>query len=191
MKPGHTLRCFFGFTCWLLTFAAMADTAKPVGRQSFETCSIVTGEYLTVLQLNQQGFAQKDLEVNLPGISAQGKSRIEALYRMVAQEGLADTYSRINSEYAQCAKRVYQASGMPKIGSREHRFYFCAGENKVRYEILLAVILGGSKNEVLPQLSADRRPVAITIFDLFSKEGDLGIYDTLATELKACLNDIG
>lgn len=157
--------------------------------QSFETCSLITSEYLTVLQLVSRGFDQAALKNNLPGISERARKRVDALFEMVRQNGLTETYSTIHSEYARCAREVYQRSGLPPKGTREAHFHFCAGENKVRYEIAMAAFLEAPIKEVRRQLHPQHQQVADTIYRMHREQGVTAVLDTLASELKHCINN--
>lgn len=172
-----------------MLFATTAGATPQASRQSYETCSLITSEYLTVVQLLSRGFAPDTLKQALPDISAKAQQRVQALSEMVNNEGLTATYSRINSEYAHCAKMVYQEHGVPAPGSRENHFHFCAGENKVRYEILLAAMLDAAEVDVRPQLAPQHQPVVAALYELYKKEGADGAFDNLASELKYCINN--
>lgn len=165
-----------------------AATAEAATRQSFESCSLITSEYLTVLQLASRGFDRDTLTATLPSISDKAQSRVDALLELVDKEGLDATYSRINTEYAACARKVYEENGLPPQGSREDHFHFCAGENKVRYEVLMAAMVGARPDQVLPQLAGQHRNAARAVFDTHRQGGPLSVFDHLATELKHCVN---
>lgn len=176
---------------WLLMIAgalcshpSQAESTK----QSFESCSMITSEYLTTLQLMSRGFEREALINNLPGITEDARQRVNSLFTTVETEGLVETYSRINSEYARCARTVYDSRGTPVTGTREAHFHFCAGENKVRYEILLAAVIGADQAEVAEQLAAQHQPAVPALYDLYQSEGALQVFDELASELKRCLN---
>lgn len=160
---------------------------RNAGRQSYESCGLITSEYVTVLQLISRGFDPETLKQSLPEISSEAAKRIDALFTMAQNEGLIDSYSTINSEYANCAKQVYDATGLPPRGSREAAFHACAGENKVGYEITIAALVGAEESDILEQLDSRHRDRARTIFQAFESGGRLSIFDTLATELKRCI----
>ncbi|UDL03498.1 hypothetical protein [Marinobacter sp. CA1] len=176
--------------CTLLsvTSGALASETTAGSQQSYESCSMITSEYVTVLQLLSRGFDGESLSEALPDISPQAGQRVRTLTRLVEEQGLVDTYSQINSEYARCARTVYQRRGKPQASSREGHFHFCAGENKVRYEVLMSAVVGADRREVLPQLASQHQAVANAVFDLYLQEGPLTVFDSLASELKACLN---
>ena len=163
-----------------------ADMAKPVG-ESYESCSMITSEYLTIVQLHQKGFTPKQLKASLPGITTQGKQDVDALYRVIKRDGVVPTFANINGRYAQCAKRVFDKRGIPPKGSREDHYYFCAGENKIRYQVVLASYLGGTEKEILPQLANARRGLAKSLIAMAHKDGYEQTFDLLATQLKHCI----
>lgn len=178
--------CFLLTVLQALAFQVAAEE-KPL--QSFETCSLISSEYLTVLQLASRGFDREALKTTLPGISDQARERVDALFEMIRNEGLAETYSRINSEYARCAKEVYQRTGMPPEGTREAHFHFCAGENKVRYEVAMAAFVDAPPKQVRQQLHPRHQPVVKVIYEMHESEGVTAVLDNLASELKRCINN--
>lgn len=167
----------------------LAPSALANDLQSFESCSLITSEYITVLQLVQRGFDKAALAEALPGLSDEGRRRMEELYRAAEEDGLEATYSAVNSEYARCSRKVFNRTGEPPWISREGHFYFCAGENKVRYEILMAGMVGGKAEEIVPQLSEMHRPTAQATLKLHDGEGALVVFDALGDELKFCINN--
>lgn len=169
--------------------AAGSASGPDYQHQSYETCSLITSEYVTLLQLIQRGFDRKALAQALPGLSEPARERMEALYRTVADEGLVETYSAVNAEYARCARAVHDRVGQPVRTSREGHFHFCAGENKVRYQVLMAAVVGGSAGEILPQLDAIHRPTAKALLQLYRDQGELAVFSALADELKHCINN--
>ena len=180
-------------TCiFLLLTLLFCPLSQAEGRasQSFESCGLITGEYVTVLQLISRGFSPESLKKALPDISPQAKNRVDALARMASSQGLIDSYSTVYSEYASCAKRVYDSTGLPPKGTREAHFYRCAGENKVGYEIALAALIGADKEEVVNQLQPPLQEKAKALFDKFNAGGRLSLFHFLASELKHCLSAI-
>lgn len=173
---------FSGVLCF--AFAAPA----PGSQQSYESCSQITSEYVTVLQLAARGLSGEVLKTTLPGLSEKAGRRIDALLQMVEADGLTDTYSTVNSEYARCAAGVFKAHGLPEQMSREAHFHFCAGENKVRYEVLLAAMLGAQEDKVVSQLRPQHHQAGSAIFRLYESQGALAVFDSLGTELKSCLS---
>lgn len=177
-----------GLTLMLIGLPTLALGA-PQGRQSFETCTMITSEYLTTLQLIGRGLGPETLSETLPDVSDQARKRIDELARAVRDDGLSSVYSQVNAEYARCAKAVYDHDGAPKPQTREAHFYICAGENKVRYDVLMSAVVGGSQSEVLPQLAPSQRDAARTIFELYQDRGTAAVFDKLADELKFCINN--
>lgn len=181
------------FMLWLMLVSATSlanDKAKSPESQSYESCGLISSEYLTVLQLAARGFDANTLKKSLPDISDRAQERIDALLRMTDRDGFIDTYSTVNSEYARCAKQVYDNRALPPKGSREAHFHRCAGENKISYEILLSAMIGAEKTEVLGQLRPQHQQLANAIFDMYQSEGALAVFDGLASELKHCLRKI-
>lgn len=176
--------------CLYLSFVGNAQAANSFSGQSFESCSLITSEYLTILQLSGRGLDAKMLSETLPNISVEASNRVNALTRLVQKQGLAETYSTIYSEYAACAKAVYDERGIPDTGTRENHFYYCAGENKIRYQVSMAAIIGADQDPVAGQLPAGYRNVVQAIFALQKSDGDTVLFDNLATELKHCINGV-
>lgn len=174
--------CLYG---WLIT-PAQAESGKAT--QSFETCSMITSEYVTVLQLVNQGFTEEELLSSLPGLTDGGAKRVRALVEASRKNGIAETFSAVNAEYARCSQRVYNKRGKPAPVSREGHFYFCAGENKLRYEILIAASLDAPEKDVVAQVPEQRRRIAQAIFELYQEEGLVAGFDAIGDELKYCLN---
>ncbi|WP_169334074.1 hypothetical protein [Marinobacter nanhaiticus] len=167
---------------------AESSPLKTGTKQSFETCGLITSEYVTVLQLLKQGFTEKQLLASLPGLTDSGAERVEALVDAVNKKGLTETFSAVNSEYARCSQGVYDLRGAPDPVSREGHFYFCAGENKLRYEILMAASLQAPEDEVLTQVPRQRQRIVQAIFDLYRDDGLPAAFDAIGDELKYCLN---
>jgi hypothetical protein len=173
------------FLCLLLPGYVQAS-----GTQSYESCSVITSEYLTILQLTGRGLSGDALAESLPDISASAARRVKALTELAREDGMTETYSTVYSEYAACAKNVYDNHGMPEPGTREARFFYCAGENKIRYEVSIAAIIGATPNDVIGQLPPGYGNVVHGIFNLQKSEGSEVLFDTLATELKHCINGV-
>lgn len=177
----------------ILTTATLAPAAlaQPDTKQTYQSCSTIASELLTSTQLQQKGLKLEELYSTLPGLTASGKERLLSTFKQIEKEGLLSTYSTINSRYARCAKTVFQLQGKPKADSTESLFYFCAGENKLRYEFILA-FAGGVKVEELAQKSpAQRRQLVYYMWDIYKQNGLFGLealFDFSATELKRCLN---
>lgn len=176
---------------WLCLLVSNNVMAKgSFSEQSFESCSLITSEYLTVLQLSGRGLNAEMLTEALPNISAEASSRVAALVSLIQKQGLTETYSKIYSEYGACAKAVYSKRGMPSAGTREHHFYYCAGESKIRYQVSMAAIIGADQSRVATQLPAGYHNLIQSIFKIQARDGEAVVFDHLATELKHCLNGV-
>lgn len=187
MIRGNVRTLLLIFSLVLVSPTLQASPKKLQGNQSYESCGLITGEYLTVLQLISRGFDPDKLKKSLPEISEKAQARVDILANMVRADGLTETYSTINSEYASCARKVFRTMGIPSQGSRESHFYECAGENKVRYEIAIAALIGATKGEVIRQLEPRHKPSAQSIFASVESGEELDMFDNLASELKRCL----
>jgi hypothetical protein len=165
-----------------LDYAALKNEAP-----SYQACGAITREYITSVQLYQKGFALDKLKKTLPGLTPQGAKRLTEIFGLVKKNGVLPIYSNIHSKYAECAKSVYKSKGIPDRTSREYNYYFCAGEDKLRYEIALAIYLKGSKEEVLPQIPPQRRAIASYYYQIAGTKGIEAVFDLLAHSLKSCL----
>jgi hypothetical protein len=177
-------------TGYFLLTPVSAHAINSFSDQNYESCSLITSEYLTVLQLSGRGLDADLLTESLPDISTKAISRVRALLKLVDNTGLSETYSTIYSEYITCAKAVYKRHGTPVSGTREERFYHCAGENKIQYEISMAAIIGAEQNAVIDQLPASHTQMVRNIFALHKERGSDVLLDSLASELKHCINKI-
>lgn len=176
----------------IAVYPALSSAKVPASKtdaagESFESCAMITSEYLTILQLHQKGFTAAQLKASLPEISAQGKKDVDALYSVIERDGIVPTYANINGRYTHCAKQVFDRHGKPPRGSREEHFYFCAGENKLRYQVVLAAYLGGKEKDILPQLPEDRRDLAKSLISMAHKDGYQKTFNLLASQLKRCI----
>lgn len=154
---------------------------------SYEACSMIASQYLTTIQLLQKGFAPEVLKKTLPGLTDKGAQRIDSLQSQIERTSVTDTYSGVNARYARCASRVHEQRGQPGPGTRQHHFYVCAGENKVRYEILLAALAGGQPEEIREQLAPPHQKAATRIFRRLKETDVETVFNELASELKRCL----
>ena len=178
------------------TLTLLAATSSPAAQASdgrsagttYEACGLVAGQYLTTIQLLQQGFDAAVLKETLPGLTGKGARRIRAIEDQISEDGLIDTYSSVNARYARCASRVNDNQGKPEPKTREQHFYICAGENKVQYEIMLAALAGGHLEEVKPQLAKAHRGMAEKIYRRLGETNVATVFREMASELKACLN---
>jgi len=157
------------------------------GGASFEACSMVASQYLTTVQLIERGLEPEILRETLPELTDEGARRIDALHEQVGEHGATETYSNIKSQYARCAQSVFDEHGEPEAQTREHHFYVCAGENKTRYEILLAAWMGGELESVQEQLQPPHQEVAEVIFRMHEQYGLDAVFNELTQDLKQCI----
>ncbi len=170
----------------LLTAASCWASDKP--GHSYESCSLITSEYLTVLQLASRGLSSDVLRQSLPDISEEAANRVEKLVRFAEENGIEETHSTIHAEYARCAKSVFDQRGLPDEGTREAHFHYCAGENKVRYEIVMAAIIGADRQEVVTKVRPVHREAVEAIYNMKQSSSTKALFDQLASELKHCIN---
>lgn len=159
-------------------------------KQSFLSCSIITSEHLTALQLYQRGIPKKLAAESLPNISRDGKKRLAYIYDWVKKIGILNAYADINTNYARCSTLVYKQQGKPAADLKEHAYYFCSGENKIRYEIILKLDRNHSIQDITKDLPASYTKVAQRYKNLISNKGVLAAFDLTANNLKACLQQI-
>lgn len=158
---------------------------------SYQACGQIASQYITSVQLMEQGLSPAILRDTLPGLSEAGARRIDQLHGALEEDGTAATYSNIHARFARCARQVHEARGVPEPGTREDLFYRCAGENKIRYEIALAAFAGGTLEEVRGQLSPRHRPVAKAIFQRYRETDAATVLRGIGTTFKACLRGPG
>ena len=159
-------------------------------KQSFLSCSIITTEHLTALQLFQRGIPKELAADSLPSISREGKKRLAYIYDWVKQIGILNAYADINTNYARCSTLVHQQQGRPAADLIEHAYYFCSGENKIRFEIILKLDRNNSIEEITKNLPSSFIAVAQSYKNLIKKKGTLAAFDLTANNLKACLQQI-
>lgn len=176
----------------LLFSFVIPDNAKAYSEQnqSFKKCALGATEMITVTQLFHKGLSLNETLSSLPGLNSDAKERIRVTWNGIEKDGLLSTYSQINSRFAQCAKEAYQSSGKPAFGSEEYGYYYCSGENKKRYEIILAIHVGGKPEEVIPQVHPSHQPVAEYYYAQHASHGTEALFDMLGDSLKSCINQI-
>ncbi|MGM0433805.1 MAG: hypothetical protein ACQEQ1_04020 [Pseudomonadota bacterium] len=167
--------------------AEPTDSARAFDGASYQACGLIASQYITSVQLMEQGLSPAILRDTLPGLSNAGARRIDQLHSALEEDGAAGTYSNIHARFARCARQVHEARGEPEPGTREDLFYRCAGENKIRYEIALAALAGGTLEEVRGQLSPRHRPVAEALFKRYRQTGAATVLRGIGTTFKACL----
>lgn len=166
-----------------------ATQAKTV-KQTFLSCAIITSEHLTALQLFQRGLPMQLAIESLPGISRDGKKRLEFVYDLARRIGILNAYADINTNFARCSTLVYETNGKPAADLKEHAYYFCSGENKIRYEIILKLDRNFSVDEISKVLPSRYREVVLRYKNLIAEQGNLAAFDLTANNLKACLQQI-
>lgn len=166
----------------------LPKTVKEQVRQTYISCALITTEHLTTLQLYQRGLPLDAALVELPGISDEAKKRVSYLYRMVNDIGILNTYADINTNYARCAKLVYDVKGKPAADSREFGYYFCSGENKIRFEIILQLDVNKAPGDILKSIPDSHFHVVSQYRKLIDQKGTLAAFDFTANNLKACLS---
>lgn len=154
---------------------------------SYEACGLIASQYLTSVQLMQQGLSPAILQDTLPGLSQSGAQRISQLHKALEKNGVTATYSNIHARFARCARSVHDQHREPDPGTREYLFYRCAGENKIRYEIALAAFAGGDLDEVQGQLAPRHKPVAKALFQRYQETDAATVLREIGTTFKACL----
>ena len=167
--------------------AERANSGTAFDGASYQACGLIASQYITSVQLMEQGLSPSILRDTLPGLSDAGARRIDRLHRALDEDGPAGTYSNIHARFARCARQVHEARGAPEPGTREDLFYRCAGENKIRYEIALAAFAGGALEEVREQLSPRHRPVAEDLFQRYRETDAATVLRGIGTTFKACL----
>lgn len=159
-------------------------------KQTFLSCAIITSEHLTALQLFQRGLPMQLAIDALPGISRDGRKRLEFVYDLAKRIGVLNTYADINTNFARCATMVYEINGKPAADLKEYAYYFCAGENKVRYEIILKLDRNFSTREITKDLPTRYHDTVSRYQNLIATQGTLAAFDLTANNLKACLQQI-
>ncbi len=180
-----------GFLFMALVTVLALTPSRVMADASYEACGLIASQYLTSVQLMEQGLAPEVLKDTLPGLSKAGANRIDKLHETLRANGPVDTYSNIHARFARCARRVHDQRGAPEPGTRQDLFYRCAGENKVRYEIALAAFAGGTLEEVREQLAPRHKPVADALFERYKKTDAATVLRDIGTTFKACLRQPG
>ena len=180
----------FFMACLALSSITVAKESGQVIDHDFISCSILTSEHLTVLQLAQRGLSEVEALAELPFNNRNAKGRVTEVYKLIEDEGILNAYSLVNSNYARCAQLVFENKGKPATDLVEYSFYYCAGENRVRYEIILRINQSFNLDRVLSQTPDTHFDVAISYFKLIKNKGLLASFDYTANNLKACLSQI-
>jgi len=104
--------------------------------------------------------------------------------------GILNTYTDINTNFARCSTLVYQVKGKPAPDLKEHAYYFCSGENKVRFEVILKLDKHMSIDTIANALPPRYMHVITTYQKLIMSKGLLSAFDLTANNLKSCLQQI-
>ena len=182
------------FVLLLLSTKTLSEQVNTKENESpshdFISCSIISSEHLTTLQLYQRGVPLKTALESLPGISREAKKRVTYIYELATNIGILNAYADINTNYARCANLVFKKIGKPFIDEPGYGYYFCAGENKRRYEILLNTDRYMNLDKVIAKTPDTHIDVAISYYKLIEGKGLLAAFDFTANNLKACLNNL-
>lgn len=168
---------------------ALPDQNENGLAQSYASCALITSEYLTSLQLYQRGVSKDLALAELPRISRSAKTRLGYVYDLAKQQGLLNTYADINTNFARCSRQVYQQLGQPAQDSTDYGYYFCAGENKLRFEMILRGDQSLSRERYLALAPDSHLDIALRYYQLIQGKGLLAAFDYTANNLKSCLNN--
>jgi len=169
---------------------AVTNEAVTKVEHSFLSCAIITSEYLTALQLLQRGVSLQEAQSSLPKISRNGKKRLKSLYESAKKHGVLNTYADIHTNLARCASLVYQRKGLPAKDTTEYGYYYCAGEDKARFEILLYLDKGYSEEKIKTLVNPKHYEQIDRLKSLVTQKGMLAAFDLLSNNLKACIANI-
>lgn len=164
--------------------------ADSVPRHSYISCAIISSEHLTALQLYQRGVSEQTALSSLPNLSRAARKRVSYLYQLANNIGVLNAYADINTNFTRCAAGVHKRIGVPAKDSSEYGYYFCAGENRIRFETLLYTDRYQNLEKVLEKTPDTHFDVAIDYFKLIQSKGLLAAFDLTANNLKACLNTL-
>jgi len=171
-------------------YSTSNDEVKAKFKQSFLSCSVITSEHLTVLQLYQRGIPRDLAIAELPNITRAAKERVKYVYDLAKKIGILNAYADINTNFARCSTMVHQVNGTPAADLKEHNYYYCAGENKIRFEALLMINQNKSLKKLIPSFPRKYETTIINLYQLINSKGTLAAFDLTANNLKACLNQI-
>ncbi len=170
--------------------AAVPESIKNKFRHSFQSCALISSEHLTTLQLRQRGLPLAAALTELPGLSDSGKQRVQFIYSMVDSIGILNAYADINTNFSRCAKLVYDVLGKPAPDSAEYGYYFCAGENKLRFELMLRIDAGQAPGEIMRTIPDSHFHIFNQYQKLIEGKGMLAAFDFTANNLKGCLSKL-
>jgi len=157
-------------------------------KQSHLSCAIITSEHLTTLQLFQRGLPKAAALKSLPNISREARKRVDYVYDLANSIGILNAYSDINTNFSRCSTLVHQVKGRPAADLKERDYYFCSGENKLRFEIILLINQNRSLDNIYSKIPVSHYLVARNYAKLIDNKGILAAFDLTANNLKACLN---
>ena len=159
-------------------------------KQTHLSCAVISSEHLTALQLYQRGLPRKLAIESLPSISREGKKRLDYVYQLATRIGVLNAYADINTNFSRCSTLVHQYRGRPAPDLAEHAYYYCSGENKLRYEIILYIDKGLSQEELKQTIPESHHSVLRNYHRLIRRKGTLAAFDLTANNLKACIAQI-
>ena len=181
---------FFFLVFFLLSTSINAQTGRIHTKQTYLSCAIITSEHLTILQLFQRGLPKEEALKSLPNISREARKRVDYVYQLATKIGTLNAYADINTNFARCSTLVHQAKGVPALDLKAHDYYFCSGENKLRFEIILYIDQGISVEKLKARIPASHHKVLNSYRRLIERKGTLAAFDLTANNLKACLKQI-
>jgi len=181
-------KLYLNLLSWLFFGLLSAESAAQEPRLDYVSCAVITSEHLTTLQLFQRGVTLDTALESLPKLSRSGAKRVKYIYSLAQRIGVLNTYADINTNFARCTTTVYNSKGRPFADEKAYGYYFCAGENKLRYEILLHTDRYYNFERVLAKTPSSHHQVAQDYFALIKAQGLLAAFDLTANNLKACLN---
>lgn len=188
MKP--LLRIFVLLSLYLPYYVSGQPTDTYKTKQTHLSCAIITSEHLTALQLFQRGLPKDVAIESLPSISRQGRKRVDYVYKLAKRVGTLNAYSDINTNFARCSTLVHQSKGLPASDLAEYGYYYCSGENKLRFEIILMIDQGLSEETLKEKIPSTHHKILKRYQQLIVKKGNLAAFDLTANNLKACLKQI-
>lgn len=169
---------------------ATSDKSEPAPKQTHLSCAIITSEHLTTLQLVQRGIPRQLAMDALPSISRQARQRVNYVYQLATDIGTLNAYADINTNFARCSTLVYERNGRPASDLAEYAYYYCSGENKIRFEIILYIDKGYSDEALKQTIPKSHHHVINNYRQLINSKGTLAAFDLTANNLKACLKQI-
>jgi hypothetical protein len=194
IRASHLLAFTWALLTVLFTGTALSETVsskiKPSPKQTHLSCAIITSEHLTTLQLVQRGIPRELAMDALPSISRQARKRVNYVYQLATDIGTLNAYADINTNFARCSTLVYKRNGRPAPDLAEYAYYYCSGENKVRFEIILYIDKGMSDETLETIIPKSHHHVISRYRKLINEKGTLAAFDLTANNLKACLKHI-